>query len=487
MMKNSFLIILIMSFSCAVIAQDLKTDTDNLAKKKEIINGRFSFYALNKSTGKTIIDKNKNDRMIPASTLKLLTGYSALDLLGKDHQFTTQLMYSGKVDAEGKLLGDIVVIGGGDPVFGSANFADHYEKSGTLMSQFSQAIKEAGIKSVDGKVIVDDSYYGGEPLPVDWVWQDVGNYYGAGSHSLSYQENMYEIYLNSEAGVDELVSVDETSKLLHNLNYSVKAKGASINSDQVYVYSPPYADYAILRGKMPLSRSKFKIKAAVPDPGLLVSQLLAKELRNNGVSVKGQAMTYRSLNLLGHPHIRTEETMLLEVKSPKLLNIVNYMNLKSNNLIAEHLVKQISKIKGEGIGSTDDGLKTITGWLRKKGIYDDKIRLKDGSGLSHTNLVTASWFVTMLTKMSEESWFDQVMSELPTAGKTGSMRRVGKGSVIENKMKAKTGYIDGVRGYVGYVPNAKNELIVFAIIANDYAFSASAMRKEIAKLLIQLQ
>jgi len=447
----------------------------------------FSFYAVKVKTGEIVVSKNKQERMIPASTMKLLTAYSAMDILGNNHRFETDFGITGTVDSDGVLNGDVVIIGGGDPVLGSTYFSKHYEANSSLIDQLVAKLKEKGIKKVKGRIVGDGSIYDDEVYPTDWVTEDIGNYYGAGTHGLSFRENYYEIFLNSSSTLYEVVSIDESSSLLPYLNYQVKAKGTRVNSDQVYVYSPAYSDYAILRGEMPINKSKYKIKAAMTDPGLEVARLLEVACIENAISVSNGIQTVRKISLEKGPKLdRDNFESLMKIRSPELIDIINYMNMKSNNLIAEHLVKHISKTVGDGSGSTRDGLKSIKIWLQKKGVGSDGITLKDGSGLSHTNLLNTNWFVTMLVKMSSETWFEEVKNGLPLSGKTGSMRRVGKGTSLEGNMSAKTGYISGVRAYSGYLNNAKGELVAFSIMANNYGYSPSNMRKEIAKLLLKL-
>ena len=143
--------------------------------------------------GKTISDYNPDRSLIPASVMKLITSGIALELLGPQHNFKTIVGYTGLLNKRtGRLSGNIIIRGGGDPALGSEYFEDHYQD---FLNRWVIEIKKTGIKSVDGKVITDDSYFDFLPVPAKWQWEDIGNYYGAGVYGLSVFDNTVEIHL----------------------------------------------------------------------------------------------------------------------------------------------------------------------------------------------------------------------------------------------------------------------------------------------------
>ena len=136
--------------------------------------------------------------------LSLLTSAAALELLGPGYCFKTQLGYTGNLNkSTGLLTGDIVIKGGGDPALGSQYFKDHYRN---FLTDWITTIKKLGIKKIEGRIIADDTRYDNQPVPPKWIWEDIGNYYGAGTYGLSVFDNMFEIHFRTygEGSIPEI-------------------------------------------------------------------------------------------------------------------------------------------------------------------------------------------------------------------------------------------------------------------------------------------
>ena len=146
-------------------------------------NASVSFLVADADSFTTLYEYNSGKSLIPASVMKLVTTATALELLGPDYTFITTVGYTREVDKRtGILNGDIVIKGGGDPALGSENFEEHY---GDFTGRWIEEIKKTGISKIRGKIITDDSYYDYQPVPGKWLWEDAGNYYGAGAYGLS--------------------------------------------------------------------------------------------------------------------------------------------------------------------------------------------------------------------------------------------------------------------------------------------------------------
>ena len=152
-----------------------------------MIHASVSICIKDAGNGETITEFDAEKSLIPASVMKLITSGVALELLGPQYTFRTIIGYTGSLNKRtGRLSGNIIVRGGGDPALGSGYFEDHYRDF--IDSCISQ-IKRTGIRRVDGMVITDDSYYDFLPVPAKWQWEDLGNYYGAGVYGLSVFDN----------------------------------------------------------------------------------------------------------------------------------------------------------------------------------------------------------------------------------------------------------------------------------------------------------
>jgi D-alanyl-D-alanine carboxypeptidase/D-alanyl-D-alanine-endopeptidase (penicillin-binding protein 4) len=229
-------------------------------------------------------------------------------------------------------------------------------------------------------------------------------------------------------------------------------------------------------GRIPLNKKGFEVKGAMPDPSSAFKEELISSLGKMGI-------TFSETEIKSPDELIWERDVneLIRFESPPLEVLVAHTNMKSNNLYAEHLLRQIGQ-KRKGEGSFTKGIAALKEWCSAKGISTTGLRIKDGSGLSRANSVSTRFFVELLTSLSKEDYYESFKSALPVAGRSGSMRRIGKGSAIEGKMYAKTGYIEDARAYCGFL-EVEDEMIVFSILANDYDLSASQMRLKMASLL----
>lgn len=471
-----FLLFLFLIQGFYLSSQSIAQKTEELSSSSAVKNGRFSFYAKNLETGEVIIEKDKNRRMSPASTLKLLTTYAAMDILGVDHRFTTKIGYAGELDENGLLIGDIVVQAGGDPALGADDFMNDYGNGAPIERQVAIAIKQAGISSIEGRIIIDETIYEGIDVPDEWTWQDMGNYYAAGAHALTFKENMFKVDFRSSSKPGVLTEIENITPSIPDLDIKNHVESASIRSDQAFFYSSPDSDILKMYGKIPVNQKQFEVKGAMPNPALVFRQAIKKQLVNSGIQIMERNLPRPDVLIW-----QRDVFELIRFESPPLEKLIAYTNMKSNNLYAEHFLRQIGKRK-KGEGSYGKGIEAIIEWCNSKNIDTKGLRIKDGSGLSRANSVCARLFVELLTSLFAEDYYHTFRDGLPIAGRSGSMRRVGQGSPIEGKVFAKTGYIEDARAYSGFL-ELDDQTIVFSIMANDYELSASQMRNKMAELI----
>ncbi|HMI02874.1 MAG TPA: D-alanyl-D-alanine carboxypeptidase/D-alanyl-D-alanine-endopeptidase, partial [Pedobacter sp.] len=298
-----------------------------------------SLCVLDANTGQTLFARNENIGLATASTLKTITSATAFSLLGKDFQYQTTLAYSGTLDANGTLHGSLIIIGGGDPTLGSWRYDT--TKEGFILNQWVTAIKQAGIKKIDGNIIGDDSLWGSQTTPDGWVWQDIGNYYGAGASALSWRENQFDLHLransaNGNVSIQKIIPEMPYLKIINELK-----PGAEGTGDRVYAYLPPLASTAYLRGTWALGISKPGISAALPDPAFDAAFRLQDTLRRIGIPASLTPTTTRQLKADQQP-LPPITQKLSTISSPTLSRIIYWFNKKSVNLYGEHLLKTLA-------------------------------------------------------------------------------------------------------------------------------------------------
>lgn len=449
-------------------SQSLSRSVENaysrLEQDPQLKYASASLTVLNAETGELIFSKNANVGLASASTLKTVTSATAFHLLGPDFTWKTTLGYSGSISADGTLNGDVIITGGGDPALGSWRFEQTADK--LIISKWISAIRESGIKKVNGRIIADDRLFGTQTLPLGWIWQDVGNYYGAGPNSLTWHENQFDLVFKPGNKAGEPAAVVRTEPEMPYLKIINEVKtGEAGSGDHVYAYSAPYANIIYLRGSYGLDLKKV-IAASVPDPAFEAAWQLYESLKHTGISVEKSCLTSRQLAADNQTFIPAEKIISVHT-SPRLNRVVFWFNQKSINLYGEHLVKTLAWNAGKDI-STENGVEVIKNfWKKKLGIDTDAMNIIDGSGLSPGTRITTLAMARIMQSVKKEPWFKDYYESLP----------------VYNNMKMKSGSINDVLAYAGYQTSSSGVPLVFSFIINNYNGSSSAIKQKMFRVL----
>lgn len=434
------------------LPQKLEKAYQGLVNDEQAKYAVTSLCVLDANTGKVIFANNENLGLATASTLKTITSATAFYTLGKDFRYQTKLSYTGTIAADGTLKGDIVITGSGDPTLGSWRYEQ--TKENNMLNQWVTAIKAAGIKKIEGSIVSDDSTFGTSTLPNGWIWQDMGNYYGAGGAAICWRENQFDIQLKpgttTGSEVSVLKTVPETPyiKLVNELT-----TGATGTGDNAYAYLPPYTNLAYLRGAWGLGIKKTGISVALPDAAFDVAYRLQDTLKKLNINCERQPTSTR-LMALESKNIAATQRPLLTTFSPTLSEIVYWFNKKSINLYGEQLLKTIAFKQGKE-ATTSNGAKAAINFWAKKGIDKNALNMIDGSGLSPGNRITTMAMASILFQAQQEDWFDDYKKSFPEY----------------NGMTIKSGNINDVTAYAGYYTNTNGQKYIAVININNYSGS----------------
>jgi len=461
----------------------LNKEIDTLKQDKEFKHVSWSVCVMSVRTGDIIAEHNSDQTLIPASTLKVSTTAAALSTLGKNYRFTTTLEYDGKIDPQGVLHGNLYVRGGGDPTLGSDRF-DSTTTIPYIYKQWIAAIKKLGIKKVDGAVIGDADIYEDILIPPTWVWGDLGSYYGAGACGLNIYENAYMLEFKKGSKVGDTALIDHTEPNIPYINFDNRVKyAASYTGENENTFAFPYDNYQMLIGTIPVNRKEIQIWNSIPDPAYYCAWSFLSMLKDTcKIPVTGSPTTTRLLRIKGNSP-KAIRTTIATTYSPPLYDIVSKTNLYSINVYAENLFKMMG-YQWNKVGGSMSGTVAVANFWKAKGIDMNGLQFNDGSGLSPMNNVSTRFFTEMLRVITKEPIYDALYNSLPVAGKSGSLNTPGfKKTFAANNLRAKSGYMSGVRSYIGYVSNKSNEQLAFAIIVNNYTCSAPDMRVKLEKLM----
>jgi len=478
-----FKIIIISLFTFNLSTAQINKITDEISNHPNLKAGSWSVYAKNSVTGEIIADYRSDKIIYPASNLKLLTTAVALDKLGSDYEINTYIEYDGQINSNGELEGNLFIRGEGDPTLGSSELKG-VASYDSLFQMWVAQLKANGIKKITGNIIGDDSYLDYMPLPGGWAWDDIGNYYAAGTSGLCFNENLYYLFFKPSDKVGGQATVIRTEPTISNLSFINHMKtGKKGSGDNGYIYAAPWQYKHQLEGTIPAGVKEFSIKGAIPNPAKFTTEYFKYLCEQNGIEISGEAKTIREFS-----NGSKNRKVLFIYKSPALKDIVFRLNKKSNNLYTEQLLKILGK-KFNETGSYSAGLLVNKNWLKENGISTENLFLQDGSGLTRSNGVTTKFFVELLEVMAVKPSFKDYYNSLPIAGDStdiGGIKKLCIGTSAAKNLRAKTGGHNRVRSHSGYVHNQSGELICFSMIANDYKGSSRKIDKHHEKIMIYL-
>lgn len=439
-------------------------------------NASIGVYIKNLDDNKDIIRHNSELSIIPASVLKIFTTATALEVLGADKQFFTKLAYDGNISSDSTLDGNIYIMGYGDPALGSNFFEDHYNYSSGLFAMWTDSLRQAGINKINGSIIGVSAKFEKAAINDKWLWEDIGNYFGATPSGLNYSNNEYYITFRTGNYKGAATEIIKTDPEVLNLKFENRVTSSTVLRDRAYIYHAEGSNDRIIKGTLPWKRSEFSIRGSLPNPEYIIAESFKKELISMGINVKGESMSLT--NSTGLPDLNFFSTTF----SPPLQEIANIINQRSFNLFAESVGQHLEYY---GEGSLEDVVKSF--W-EEKGMSDSGFFMVDASGLSPSNGITPEHAVFLLEYMyKESSLYEVFLNSLAVSGKANTtLSRTFTKPELKGKVFAKSGGMTRVRGYAGYYKDDNLGNIAFCIIANNYSCTGIEIRDIIEDFLVDI-
>jgi D-alanyl-D-alanine carboxypeptidase/D-alanyl-D-alanine-endopeptidase (penicillin-binding protein 4) len=428
------------------ISQKLAAAFRRFEQDSQMQSGLASLYVADES-GHVLFQKNSTIGLAPASTQKIITSATAYELLGRTFRYQTTFGFLQDSDGTSSLL----IQGSGDPTLGSWRWPA--TKTAVFLNRIEAAAKGTLLNST---VFLDTTGWAGEAIPGGWIWDDIGNYYGAGAGVLNWRENQYDVFLRSGAAIGDPAIISGTEPVLHNFKLSSKVRAAAKGSgDNAYIYFSLNGDSAVVRGTIPGGESRFKISGAMPDPEQQFAATLFARL-----SVKEK----KPLKIVYTPAVTAQ--MFHAEQSPPLDSLIYWFNKKSINLYGEALLRTIGYQKTRR-GSTENGIAILKSFWAEKGISKTALNLVDGSGLSPLNRITTQAQAAVLQYARKQPWFPGFYTALPEY----------------NGMKLKSGTIQNVKGFAGYHTSRAGVSYTIAFLVNNYDGSSATLVKKMYAVL----
>mgnify|MGYP006268526455 CR=1 FL=1 len=460
--------------------QDFKTLFKEWKQLPELRSASFALAAAYADSAETVYLYQADRSLIPASTLKVLTTFTGLEVLGADFRFPTILQHTGYLDSTGVLHGDLFVKGGGDPSLG-------YPDPTTVYSVWYEVLKKLGVKKVQGRIIADARFFDPQLNPGTWTWEDLGNYYGAGVSGLNIDRNEYKIYFKSGATGTPTTFLRTDPPLPEMTFVNELLSGERGSGDNAFIYGSPYTKFRYIRGTITPNRTSFRVRGSLADPTFVVAEGLTRFIEAQGVPVSGAPTTYRRLQLEGAELPSDKLKKDLHVfRSPPLSELVIETNRRSLNLYAEAIFKRIGHQLNAGDSRREAAAEAIRNWWAERGMDTEGLFLEDGSGLSRYTVLTARQQLQVLLEAYKSDYFDVMLASMPVAGRSGSIRSFGRGTRVAGNLRAKSGYLRRVKGYTGYVKSRSGRMVAFSILVNHFGGKNSLMNQRIEKIMTLL-
>ncbi|WP_078553575.1 D-alanyl-D-alanine carboxypeptidase/D-alanyl-D-alanine-endopeptidase [Bacillus alkalicellulosilyticus] len=441
---------------------------DDFLKQEQNLEGSLvSISIRNPSTGKIIYDYNGDLRLRPASNLKLFTAAAALETLGEDYRFSTELLSDGR-KAWKVLHGNLYIRGKGDPTLLPSD-----------IDKMVLDLKKQGIEMVIGDIIADDSWYDDVRYSIDIPWSDETTYYGAQISGLTVSPtNHYDagtVLFTVKPGKD----VNDKARI----SVYPKTEYISIINETKTVATEEHNELSIKREH---GSNLIKVTGDIPLQSKIKSKKIAVwEPTGLALDVFKQMFKKHEIKHIGATFIGTtpeSATVITLNQSMPLSKIVLPFLKLSNNVHGDTFVKEMGKVK-KGEGSWSKGLSVLDEKIEGLGINPNELVIRDGSGISHVNLIRANDLTKLLYVIQEKDWFESFYHALPVAGHDdkligGTLRHRLKGSQTKRKVVAKTGTISTVSSISGYIENSSGDTYIFAIILNNLTNDVNGKRIE---------
>ena len=433
--------------ACAWAATDVPPSVTRMISAQRLPQNAVSFVIVDPDSGRLVLGQNPDTPRSPASTIKVVTTFAALDLLGPAYTWHTRASIRGAL-FDGVLDGDLILQGGGDPYMTLERWWS-----------FAHALRAKGLKTIRGDIVIDNTAFSLPP-------EDPGEFDGRPNRSYNVVPDALMVNFQS---IEFRVLPDAGARRIDVIANPAPANLAIENRVR----------FASGRCGGAAGRIDFKVDSAVWDRVVFSGALSphCAERSFTRVLLKPATYAFGTFVELWHESggdftgkLRVEAApadaqALLSFDSLSLGEIVRLTNKFSSNLMARHLLLTMGEERLGGPATLEKGAAAIAEWGRERGLDLHGIDIDNGSGLSRSTHISVLQMAEILSAAYRSRYAPEFLASLPLAGIDGTLRSRMKTSPA-GSVRLKTGHIDGVSGVAGYITTSGGKTYVLVSLVN---------------------
>ena len=432
---------------------------DDIFNDPNFSNAEWGVVIQSLETGEYFYKRNEDKLFMPASNLKLFTSGAGLVILGSEYRFKTNIYMNGTLDGS-ILKGNLVIQGRGDPTISGRFYDGNMFK---VYEDWADSLLSRGIDEISGNLIGDDNAFDEIGLGTGWRWDYESEWFAAPSSAISFNDNCVDLVVTvNKKNHQPQIEVAPNTKytiIVNKVETVPKDSATSINA-----YREAGTNVITVFGTIRDASDSVKTYVTVNNPTQYAMVVLKNVLRKKGIVIDGYPIDINDMTTaLDYSKMKK----LFTQYSPPLKEIVKVINKNSQNFFAEQLLKTIG-LETSGFGSDSKGISAENNIFKEMGINPESMNIVDGSGLSRLDLVTPRQIVAVLSYMFKSKYFIPFYNSLPIAGVDGSLGDRMQNTKAQGNVRAKTGFLEGVRSLSGYAFTGDNEPVAFSIICNNF-------------------
>lgn len=373
-----------------------------------------------------LADKPRN----PASTIKLLTTFAALELLGPAYSWKTDVYIDSPLLRDA-INGDLYLKGYGDPYLVSEQFW-----------RLLREVRNRGLKTINGDLVLDDSYFEtAKTDPADFDGRPTRAYNVSPSALLLNFQSVNFLFKPSAGGdtIDVVADPDPGIRIRNRLR---PVKGHCLNWKHRMRMDLSASDSVSFSGRYARECGEKNMYRVVADADQYVYGVFSNLWHELGGLFSGK---YKKAAVPEHARLFYRKS------SRPLPDIIRAINKYSNNVMTRQLLLTLAAEHAGPPGTVEKGVAVIRDWLKQRGLDEEGLVLDNGAGLSRDTRITAGHMGRILLAAYHSPRMPELMASLPIAGTDGTMAERFEDSPLAGRVHVKTGLLDDVRGLAGYV------------------------------------